>query len=659
MKLKNVTNYSVIILLFIFSFASLSYSKELPANPNKYQNFHFDNVKFLAPNHITEFSYQNFFNKKSDKPLEVQYLILDSIRNAYSYFGNQQPIVYDPKTNILATIRRGLIDPKEDPTYTGIDTKNNLFIRWSEDNGFNWNPPVLVYDAKVYNYGEGRYPSLYTYEYSGEQFFIYTAPLVWEAQSTWVGFVSGYYSENQGGANVQSESVIKNDVIYLWSTDSKIVGKTTATDEPLSMAPGALFPETIYRSLTDNSNLGLRRTTDFTNWYIDIPPTWNSTTWHPVDTIVARANEIINMRMSKDGSKFYFAVFGNFKNGENDRRAEAGVSVSTDDGLTWSDFEIFPYSLVEDYVSLYGINPDSVYIPFNSKDFVVWGNGDYSIILQIYEYTTKSTLNEFHAIVELYYNSASDSWTLYPITTEITGYWLPYYDSQEGALLLSRNQLDLEIQACVTEDGNTIMAKWTDLIGVQENPDNTVTWQTNDIFVATRKMGDDQWSGPINITNDYPYDRNTWFSYIIPNNLKQIPFLKMETIPDPNLTEQQNRSRQLWLEERQYLEVGHIDLGPTSVKENNLNYNLAITSISPNPANSDNADMNFTIPYDGKVLVEVYNTIGNKVLSLLDLNMTSGIHSVEINTKDLPSGAYFVNLIYNNQKISKLLNVIK
>lgn len=659
MNQQNATKFMMILVLLIFGLNSFSFSQELPANPNKYNNFHFDNVKFIAPNHITEFSYQNFFKKQADKPLEVQYIILDSIRNAYSYFGNQQPIVYDPQTNILATIRRGLIDPREEPTYTGIDTKNNLFIRWSDDNGFSWYPPVLVYDSKVYNYGEGRYPSLFTYKYADEQFFIYTAPLVWESQSTWVGFVSGYYSENQGGANIQSESVIKGDVIYEWSTDSKIVGKSTATDEPLSIAPGAVFPMAPYRSLTDNSNLALRRTTDFTNWYIDIPPTWASTTWYPVDTIVSRANEIINMRMSKDGSKFYFAVFGNFKNGENDKRAEGGVSISTDDGLSWSDFKIFPYSLIEDYVSLYGVDPDSVYIPFNSKDFVAWDNGDYSIILQIYEYSSKSTLNEFHAIVELYYNKASDSWTLFPITTGITGYWLPYYDSEQGALMLNRNQLDLEIQACITEDGNTILAKWTDLIDVQENPDNTVTWQTNDMFVATRKIYEDQWSAPINITNDYPYDRNTWFPYIIPSNLQQIPFLKMETIPDPNLTEQQNRSRQLYLEERQYLEVGHISLGPTSVKENNLEYSFGITSIYPNPAIADKADLNFSIPTNGKVTIELFNTLGNKIITLLDNNMTSGIHSIQINTKDLPSGAYFVTLSYNNQKVSKLFNVLK
>ena len=63
----------------------------------------------------------------------------------------------------------------------------------------------------------------------------------------------------------------------------------------------------------------------------------------------------------------------------------------------------------------------------------------------------------------------------------------------------------------------------------------------------------------------------------------------------------------------------------------------------PNPFNPS-TNIQFTLPVDAKVVLEVYNTIGQKVATLINREMSSGNHSVVFNAEDLPSGIYIYRL---------------
>ena len=60
----------------------------------------------------------------------------------------------------------------------------------------------------------------------------------------------------------------------------------------------------------------------------------------------------------------------------------------------------------------------------------------------------------------------------------------------------------------------------------------------------------------------------------------------------------------------------------------------------PNPFNSSTI-ISFTIPGLSNVLLEVYNLLGEKIVTLIDEPLNAGKHSVHFEADDLPSGIYF------------------
>ena len=63
----------------------------------------------------------------------------------------------------------------------------------------------------------------------------------------------------------------------------------------------------------------------------------------------------------------------------------------------------------------------------------------------------------------------------------------------------------------------------------------------------------------------------------------------------------------------------------------------------PNPFNP-RTSIKFNLPKTEHVALEVYNTLGQKVATLLDKPMISGQHEVEFNANNLPSGIYFYRI---------------
>ena len=63
----------------------------------------------------------------------------------------------------------------------------------------------------------------------------------------------------------------------------------------------------------------------------------------------------------------------------------------------------------------------------------------------------------------------------------------------------------------------------------------------------------------------------------------------------------------------------------------------------PNPFNS-NTTIEFEIPQREKVLIEVFNLLGQRVNTLLDTEMERGRHKIDFNAGGLSSGVYFYTL---------------
>lgn len=79
-----------------------------------------------------------------------------------------------------------------------------------------------------------------------------------------------------------------------------------------------------------------------------------------------------------------------------------------------------------------------------------------------------------------------------------------------------------------------------------------------------------------------------------------------------------------------------------------------VTSLYPNPFNPT-ATISYTLPTEGNVVLNVYNTIGQKVAELVRDNQTAGTHQVKFDGSQFSSGIYFYVLETENaRKVQKM-----
>jgi len=75
----------------------------------------------------------------------------------------------------------------------------------------------------------------------------------------------------------------------------------------------------------------------------------------------------------------------------------------------------------------------------------------------------------------------------------------------------------------------------------------------------------------------------------------------------------------------------------------------------PNPFNASTT-IKFNIPAAGNVKIVLFNTLGQKIETIYDDNLKSGIHKIKFNGSHLASGIYFYKVNWNNQiKKSKFI----
>jgi len=79
---------------------------------------------------------------------------------------------------------------------------------------------------------------------------------------------------------------------------------------------------------------------------------------------------------------------------------------------------------------------------------------------------------------------------------------------------------------------------------------------------------------------------------------------------------------------------------------------------SPNPFNPS-TKISFSLAETGKVNVSVYNVIGQKVADLVNQTMESGVHNVDFNASNLPSGLYIYRLETPNYSKTMKMMLLK
>ena len=88
-------------------------------------------------------------------------------------------------------------------------------------------------------------------------------------------------------------------------------------------------------------------------------------------------------------------------------------------------------------------------------------------------------------------------------------------------------------------------------------------------------------------------------------------------------------------------------LGINSNKEIKTPKDFKLSQNYPNPFNPSTT-IDFTLPVDSKIVLNVYNSLGQKVAELVNRNIPAGNHSVNFNASKLASGVYVYRLSAEN-----------
>ena len=97
---------------------------------------------------------------------------------------------------------------------------------------------------------------------------------------------------------------------------------------------------------------------------------------------------------------------------------------------------------------------------------------------------------------------------------------------------------------------------------------------------------------------------------------------------------------------------------PAAEKTSAMAKEFSLSQNNPNPFNPVTT-ISFSIPQSGHVRLIIYNSVGSKVATLVDRDISAGNHSVEWNADNQSSGVYFYTMSYGTYTISKRMLFIK
>ena len=96
-----------------------------------------------------------------------------------------------------------------------------------------------------------------------------------------------------------------------------------------------------------------------------------------------------------------------------------------------------------------------------------------------------------------------------------------------------------------------------------------------------------------------------------------------------------------------------------SIKEPvHVGLNFHLSQNYPNPFNPQ-TQISFSVPQKGKVIITVYNVLGQKVARLLNKDMPAGKHKVKFSAHNLSSGVYYYRLQAGNYTATKKMIVLR
>ncbi len=600
------------------------------------------------------------------RPTAIQEFIFDSLVNAFSYYSwQQQPLWWDPASNVLVTLKRG-------GATTPAGDGNRLYYRYSTNRGQSWSGPVLVFDGNPPTSRYPRYPSVYVINQNNSSrpedlLLVFASPVT--DGTRWAGFQDGF--TYVGSSDVQSWfndgvdlTIGGSSVRYSWGTDSRI---TATRSGDIALTLGALVaPDGV--PTAEQNYIGLRLQDFAAAPFGYVPDEWRSTLFGDPGQPGFRANVPIGIARD-DAGNLIVAVFGRYQDSDDPGLPTVGFFRSRNDGDTWEGPFFLQPSAIRTYAAAQGITQLSV--PFGlqtgaggsiavPKSFTAYGDGNVSLAFQIFDFDTAKPLEQrIPQMVEATY--ANGTWTLRKISDRS---WLSF------ALVPDPNsppstQVGNELQLSRTADGRALLAKWIEgvvyIAQVDINGDGMApdTFLTTDVFVATRLLPDGEWSEPVNVTQTPMWDKLAWLPPVVPNDLQQIPLLMVKTAVDtfvyPTILERLVNS-QWQLLEKQYVTIATFST-VVSVPEATRPAGELWVQLAPHPVQRE-LRLLVRSPGGSSARIEL-STLAGERLFVRHVELSAGEQMVVVPLPELAAGTYMLQLYHGGTRTTLPVVIVR
>jgi hypothetical protein len=97
----------------------------------------------------------------------------------------------------------------------------------------------------------------------------------------------------------------------------------------------------------------------------------------------------------------------------------------------------------------------------------------------------------------------------------------------------------------------------------------------------------------------------------------------------------------------------------TSVNERpDMPQNISLDQNAPNPF-GEMTSVEYRIPNDEKITLNVYNALGRQVATLIDGFIGAGEHTATFNATGLPAGIYIARLQVGGAVVQRMMQVVK
>lgn len=574
------------------------------------------------------------------------------------------PIAYEPysKTTVILEAKYGQASAS-DASYTGYlgyrsTTDYKTFSKYNSIYQSMGGLPTLPSFA-VYN------PTKST---STDAVKIYAFSTFWSysAGNYSMDFSRHWFYDKGNGTNYQDirEPDQNPDSDYWWDASASVY--TDGTDEF-----GYISSRLTRSSRNPSCNFGFGvADIKAVSEYNSIPSYWSNSNFRA--DVSSTYNGNIYTDLDQDGV-IYSATASMFIT--DDQVRTLGVSKSSTGGESFSNWDQLPKTVYTEFCNTVGTTDASKCFIFSyqSDAFKVTGTDSYSYLCWAYLYQGE-TQNPRLYVAEI--QKQNGTWKMYVVSETTPQYIMMIKDNAPTGVTtlldsLDRHSKDHEMQLSQTSDGQYLVAKWIDyskaVVFSQETTLNGGeilgdTLAVTDVFMSYKKIGDNQWSEAVNVTNDDLYNKFTYIPSTI-ESINKIPLLSFQTRHISSTTPSPYEKYPEWIFQRivdypQSIYYTLVDIQNVSeVKEVN-NFNLTLNGITPNPAN-EASEISFTVNNPSNVTLEVYNNLGQLVKVLINGKVNVGFQAINAKFEDLSSGTYFLKLSDGVNSVTKNLVIVK